>query len=762
MENFETNPNFVPIYSFYLLSDEEALRSDLAKRIFVWGKVQERYEGEDGIEHYKWNTIYVEVEVVQGQPYGKCKALTMGAEVLEKYYSKLKQDMRNIKLLASIVAVLAMIVSCGKSEPDAPEDEGETTKLKGVSMTLNKVTATKALFEGSIKEMTPDLIVGLYWDYYPIEHINNTNIVSTFDFIDKRYALGISDLPSNKTIYYMPYVHRNGMIEYGDCMSFKTTAVTMTVDKVEVVGFIAVFTGIADLDGKGGILCSTNSDISLGKYMMDISPSPQDMEGTYEYQLKDLESSTTYYYRTYYWDRSTDKYVYGDVKNFTTGGPILTVDNVSISSNEATFTGDVVLDCMGGILYSTDSDFSNVESCGNIDLSYTSEIPYSRTCNLLYNKKYYYCTYYVRNGEQILSDIKSFTIGKDPAVKELSLSSATDLSNNGTANCYIVSKTGLYKIKTVKGNDLSQALTNADSPALLWETFGTDVAPSRMDLISGVCYKDGYLIFKTADIFKEGNAVIAVEDKNGNILWSWHIWFTDQPQGQVYYNNAGTMMDRNLGATSATPGDVGALGLLYQWGRKDPFLGFSNISSNTTAKSTITWPSTVSSNSSNGTIEYATAHPTTFITYNRKNDDWYYTGFSYTDNTRWTTSETTKSIYDPCPSGWRVPDGGSNGVWSKALGLSSYFYDESLYNSTNLGMNFSGKFGADQTIWYPASGSRDGYGGGLYDVGDYGRYWSASPDGNHAYRLRFDFDGYVSPSGDGYHAYGYSVRCLQE
>lgn len=90
MENFETNPNFVPIYSFYLLSDEEALRSDLAKLIFVWGKVQERYEGEDGIEHYKWNTIYVEVEVVQGQPYGKCKALTMGAEVLEKYYSKLK------------------------------------------------------------------------------------------------------------------------------------------------------------------------------------------------------------------------------------------------------------------------------------------------------------------------------------------------------------------------------------------------------------------------------------------------------------------------------------------------------------------------------------------------------------------------------------------------------------------------------------------------------------------------------------------------
>ena len=90
----------------------------------------------------------------------------------------------------------------------------------------------------------------------------------------------------------------------------------------------------------------------------------------------------------------------------------------------------------------------------------------------------------------------------------------------------------------------------------------------------------------------------------------------------MYYNNAGTMMDRNLGVTSATPGDVGALGLLYQWGRKDPFLGSSSISSNIEAASTITWPSAVSSDSSNGTTEYAIANPTTFIIYNSSNYDW--------------------------------------------------------------------------------------------------------------------------------------------
>ena len=220
-------------------------------------------------------------------------------------------------------------------------------------------------------------------------------------------------------------------------------------------------------------------------------------------------------------------------------------------------------------------------------------------------------------------------------------------------------------------------------------------------------------------------------------------------------------MDRNLGATSATPGDVGALGLLYQWGRKDPFLGSSSISSNTIAKSTIAWPYAVLSDSSNGTIAYATANPTTFIKYS-SNYDWYYPGSSTTDNTCWTTSTATKSIYDPCPAGWRVPDSGSNGIWSKALGSSSDFKDESLYNPTNRGMNFFGKFGSDQTIWYPASGNRDGRVGSLNNVGNYGGYWSASPNSYYAYSLDCNNIGRVFPSSNSYRANGRSVRCLQE
>ena len=338
---------------------------------------------------------------------------------------------------------------------------------------------------------------------------------------------------------------------------------------------------------------------------------------------------------------------------------------------------------------------------------------------------------------------------------------ATDLSSSQTANSYIVSKTGIYKFKTVKGNS-STSVGSVSKAEVLWESFGTAVTPSVGDLLKYAVYKDGYIAFQTADAFKEGNAVIAAKDVAGNILWSWHIWMTDQPQAQVYNNDAGTMMDRNLGATSATPGDVGALGLLYQWGRKDPFLGGGSISSNRQAKSTITWPYAVESNSSTGTISYATANPTTFITCNGSNCDWYYTGSSSTDTTRWTTSGKDKSIYDPCPAGWRVPDGGENGVWSKACGLSPYF-DGYPYDSTNEGMNFSGKFGSASTIWYPASGYRDYDVGSLYDVGRYGRYWSASPGNNYAYSLSFGSGGFVDPSSDYNRARGkgQSVRCLQ-
>ena len=337
---------------------------------------------------------------------------------------------------------------------------------------------------------------------------------------------------------------------------------------------------------------------------------------------------------------------------------------------------------------------------------------------------------------------------------------ATDLSADESANCYIVSEAGWYKFKTVKGNS-AESVGAVDAVSVLWETFGTADDVAEGDLIQMSVYEDGYIGFQTADTFKEGNAVIAAMDAAGNILWSWHIWLTDQPQGQEYFNNAGTMMDRNLGATSVTPGDVGALGLLYQWGRKDPFLGSSSISSTVLAKSTIDWPSPVQSDSSCGTIEYSIVNPTTFISENNINYDWCYADTQVNDNTRWTESSSAKAIYDPCPAGWRVPDGGAEGVWAKACG-SLEFIENYPYDNTNKGMNLSGVFGSSSVIWYPLVGAMDAATGVLGQVASGTACHSASCWGIYSYVfIAFDL-GAIQTAYWLDRVTGMSVRCIQE
>ena len=426
-----------------------------------------------------------------------------------------------------------------------------------------------------------------------------------------------------------------------------------------------------------------------------------------------------------------------------------TADVIEITDFSATCGGKVTDDggaeiTAKGIVWST-SPNPTVDLSTKIDAGKGAGEFSSSMTGLTFSTKYYVRAYATN------SVGTSYGAAKEFVTAELNLSNFPDLSLSGSSNCYIVSKAGISRFPAVKGNS-STSVGSVNSVEVLWESFGTSTAPKVGDLIKTVFYNDGCVVFQTADTFKEGNAVIAAKDASGTILWSWHIWLTDEPDTCSYQNVDPLVMDRNLGATSATPGGVGALGLLYQWGRKDPFLGSSSISSSVEAKSTITWPSAVSSSSSRGTISYATEHPTTFISYNDANYDWYYSGSSSTDNTRW---QSTKTIYDPCPAGWRVPDGGSNGVWNKAG------FDDQSYDSSDEGMLFGSGISSPAT-WYPAAGYRRSSDGALLSVGYLGNYWSVTPYGSDAYYLGFNYYGYVIPTNDSHRADGQSVRCLQE
>ena len=318
----------------------------------------------------------------------------------------------------------------------------------------------------------------------------------------------------------------------------------------------------------------------------------------------------------------------------------------------------------------------------------------------------------------------------------------TDLSANGTANCYLVQGAGNYKFKTVMGN-MDVTVGNVKTVEVLWESFGTDEIPNVGDLIASADYKDGYIRFSTPENFRDGNAVIAAKNSKGTILWSWHIWCAEEGyQEQVYYNNAGTMMDRNLGATSATPGDVGALGLMYQWGRKDPFLGSSSISSDVAALSTGNWKVELRSEDSHTLCDM--------------NSMTFYKSLRLHDSS-WCS---VKTVYDPCPVGWRVPDGGEDGVWKKAGFVSTQ------YDAEHKGFMFdSGE--TSPSAWYPLVGSMPS--GIITLIFQIGLYWSCSvshdTDG-------YDTDGYclyfnvgfdtVIPSHTQEKYYGLAVRCQKE
>ena len=340
------------------------------------------------------------------------------------------------------------------------------------------------------------------------------------------------------------------------------------------------------------------------------------------------------------------------------------------------------------------------------------------------------------------------------------------------ANCYIVTSEGDYSFSAVKGNS-SESVGDVASAEVLWESFGTSTAPSEGSLISDASYWNGRICFHATD--RKGNALVAAKDASGNILWSWHIWLTDKPGDQTYDTNAGAgvWMDRNLGATSATAGDVEALGLMYQWGRKDPFPGMAGTTSTTRAATSVKMPDSVASTSATGTVAYTVAHPTTFISYTEdagSRYDWKYSK----DDTLWSGSE--KTVYDPCPAGYRLPAGGKSGQWSKALtGGTGDYFNTSNWDSANHGIDFTQtgrKLGPESegSIWYPAAGYLDEYESPTR-VGSTGRYWSgtsANTSGGsttNSYGLAFT-NTTATPRVDSadyeLRIYGQSVRCMKE
>ena len=121
----------------------------------------------------------------------------------------------------------------------------------------------------------------------------------------------------------------------------------------------------------------------------------------------------------------------------------------------------------------------------------------------------------------------------------------------------------------------------------------------------------------------------------------------------------------------------------------------------------------------------------------------------------WTLSDSPKAILDPCPAGWRVPDGGSNGVWAKAG------FADMPFDSQNMGILFD--IGSSSVTWYPASGYVSST--GLQFLGSIGYFLSASTPPNDdygdVYLLQFSSSS-VNTSGTNFSTNAYPVRCQKD
>lgn len=414
-----------------------------------------------------------------------------------------------------------------------------------------------------------------------------------------------------------------------------------------------------------------------------------------------------------------------------------------------------------------------------------------------------------------------------------------------TANCYIIRHAGTYKIPLVYGNAVQGGSVNSDayapvmaaggsnflspflnhrevgitsafiennsdctaaSAAIVWQDMATVIKGLSIVGSKAGTYDTGnvrYLQF-TVDNTNvcQNNAIIAVRDASDNIMWSWHIWTTNDPtllSGPIAVTNftdkkydffplynlgwidAGcypakddvkiVLAQQKLGKEmeitvkqSSVLGEA-SNGCYYQFGRKDPMPTKENVTGFTP-------------NATGGSISNAICNPGKFyLQIADDNNDWctlhyhnLWTGRKSDTGISDQDADIIKTIYDPSPVGYKLPASKAfTGFTTTGFttSVSDEFNVEEGVFDTDKGWNFytvkySAKTVATPTVFFPAAGYRYRIDGFAYEVGTSGNCWSAVPySENQSYYLTFG-SAYVNPVNISNRANGFSVRPVKE
>ena len=463
------------------------------------------------------------------------------------------------------------------------------------------------------------------------------------------------------------------------------------------------------------------------------------------------------------------------------------------------------------------------------------------------------------NQRDVLADFNNAMKTADP-VTNYNLANATgaDAIEN-TANCYIISAPGTYRIPLVYGNAIERGSSNASaytstkscivdneefvlqefldhndhkitSPYINVQNSGDQATKAEVvwedckDIVTTPAVTgsgaDSYLTFTIKkENLQNGNAVVAVTNAAGTVMWSWHLWFTPKSSLKtIPFTSVGStynFMTDNLGwkytkwtgglkrevvvkieqqaetgekktatiTLKQAPGNNvrEGYGNLYQWGRKDPLPGTDNFYPNTAPNigykfndgytivgdqvADYTNPANIQ-RMKKRTIGLSIRKPGIMLpkvgggklswTYRQYINLWSADNDSYAGTVR----NGKKTIYDPSPVGFKVPDAYA-------------FKDFSLPGAEAWSNGYTLKADNDKEIYFQAGGYRDGNDGKIKLVGSYAFYWvgiatKRGATGGPGYGLRIKMlDGTLSapinPSDDyGNRAYGYGVRPVAE
>ena len=357
-----------------------------------------------------------------------------------------------------------------------------------------------------------------------------------------------------------------------------------------------------------------------------------------------------------------------------------------------------------------------------------------------------------------------------------------------TANCYVISSAGHYKLPLIYGNAIKEGNTNesayktshvgywyltnfqdhagqnitspyiniqnASNPATQASVLWAD----ESGLIVNPTVVNDYLQFEVPEgAMKQGNVLIAAKNATGVVMWSWHLWFapSDVLNTVAFTNDKGVFnfTKENLGwkytkyektiytvprtvrvkvrqtttnnnmkqeaiiTITQNPGSAReGYNTLYEHARKDPLPGTNTVSEG----------NFYLNGNYDPTLSYTIQNPNRYTPYTP--DDYYHYILCYVN--LWSTDQLSfdrytsvvKSVYDPCPVGFHVPNRLAFIDFSKTKVNTSNRADFNVSGDWDNGWEFNNKITSpDATLWFPITRVRNQPDGGL-QFPQYGYY----------------------------------------